>query len=187
MSFRHRFGRRVSHFGASRPKRSANREGAKFVAARTLSVEGLESRAMLSAVSFAGSYSQDFNTLPHAGTSFFYGGLTDLDARPIEAVGMAGWQLYWHGAGMSELVVDYGSNALEIGAHAFAQFLFDHFADLIFDGATFIRRHLIDCIFGQTELFKDLLAHPLHRRFLRFLQEDLRRCRRLHFFERGLI
>ncbi len=32
----------------------------------------------------------------------------------------AGWQLYWHGAGMSELVVDYGSNALEIGAHAFA-------------------------------------------------------------------
>lgn len=32
----------------------------------------------------------------------------------------AGWQLYWHGAGMSELVADYGSNALEISAHAFA-------------------------------------------------------------------
>lgn len=58
---------------------------------------------MLSAVSFTGSYSQDFDALPDAGTSFFYGGLTDLDARPIEAVGMAGWQLH-KPAGQSEFV-----------------------------------------------------------------------------------
>ena len=48
---------------------------------------------MLSAVSFAGSYSQDFDTLPKGGTSFFYGGVTNLDARPISASGMTGWQL----------------------------------------------------------------------------------------------
>jgi hypothetical protein len=32
----------------------------------------------------------------------------------------AGWQLYWHGDGVSELVADYGSNALEVSAHAFS-------------------------------------------------------------------
>ena len=78
---------------------------------------------MLSAVSFAGSYSQDFNTLPHAGTSFFYGGLTDLDARPIEAVGMAGWQLY-KPAGQSDFVtfIADGGNSAASSMRSFGGF-----------------------------------------------------------------
>lgn len=78
---------------------------------------------MLSAVSFTGSYSQDFNTLPDAGTSFFYGGLTDLDARPIEAVGMAGWQLY-KPAGQSDFVtfIADGGNSASSSMRSFGGF-----------------------------------------------------------------
>lgn len=68
---------------------------------------------MLSAVPFTGSYSQDFDTLPDAGTSFFYGGLTNLVAQPIDAAGMAGWQLH-KPAGQSEFVTfiaDSGNSA----------------------------------------------------------------------------
>src|SRR5690606_29943412 len=113
MGFRHRLGRRLSQLGASCTERAVRRSRAPSVAARSLGVERLESRAMLSAVSFTGSSSQDFNTLPDAGTSFFYGGLTDLDARPIEAIGMAGWQLY-KPAGQSDFVTfisDDGNSA----------------------------------------------------------------------------
>ena len=68
---------------------------------------------MLSAIPFTGSYSQDFDTLPDAGTSFFYGGLTNFVAQPIDAVGMAGWQLH-KPAGQSAFatfIADSGNSA----------------------------------------------------------------------------
>ncbi|MBL9163436.1 MAG: cadherin repeat domain-containing protein, partial [Planctomycetaceae bacterium] len=92
MDIRHRQRRRWNQVG--RCRRVANSQGAQSPGARLLAVQRLESRALLSAVSFTGNYSQDFDSLPIDGTSFFYSGVTSFDARPIEAAAMAGWQLH---------------------------------------------------------------------------------------------